>query len=170
MTNTESAGRSTSHGALGSLSLLAGIVLLALRGIEMTQTLPGMPRFWHQHDALWIGIALFSMAFGAWLLGSLSSEQKVGSWRPKRAGRRFQKVILYTRAGCHLCEEARDVLDQHRRWLPELVEIDIEQDARLVEKFGTCVPVVSLDGKVRFRSKISLLLLRRLIENSPVTS
>ena len=37
----------------------------------------------------------------------------------------------------------------------------------LVDRFGKCVPVVELDGKVRFKGRINEILLRRLIEGSP---
>ncbi len=168
MTGTDASTRSSSHGALGSLSLLAGIVLLAFRGIEMTQSLPGMPRFWHNHEALWLGIGLAAVAFGAWLLAGLAADKDRSDWRPARPGRRFRNLILYTRAGCPLCEEAREILAHHQRWLPVIAEADIDHDPRLVEKFSTCVPVVSFDGKIRFRGKISPVLLRRLIEATPV--
>lgn len=152
---------------IGSLSLLAGIVLLTLRGVEMTQALSFFPRFWHNHDAIWWGLGLAATGFGAWVLVQTTGAGERTTWRPSRPGRRFEKLILYTRAGCHLCEEARGVLEQHRRWLPEIVEVDIDHDPRLIERFNTCVPVVSLDGKVRFRGRVSAELLRRLIEGTP---
>lgn len=70
-------------------------------------------------------------------------------------------VVLYTRAGCHLCDEAHDLLMQHGL-RPKLVDIDA--DPSLVERFGQCVPVVEIDGKIRFRGRVSPVLLRRLIE------
>jgi glutaredoxin len=74
---------------------------------------------------------------------------------------------LYTREGCHLCDHARDTLVKYRRYLPAVEEIDIDGDPQLIEQFHTWVPVVELDGKVRFRGDVDELLLRRLIEGTP---
>lgn len=169
MTDNSPSETPSSHGILGTLALVAGVVLLVGRSLEAVQSLPGLPRFWHRHDALWIGLGFVAIAFGVWLLARTSSAIDHDGWRPTRSGRRFDKLILYTRPGCHLCDEARRVLDEHRRWLPEIIEVDIDHDPRLVERYGTCVPVVSLDGKVRFRGKVSAELLRRLIEGTPAS-
>jgi glutaredoxin len=70
------------------------------------------------------------------------------------------QVVLYARLGCHLCEEAERVLIAHGLQ-PSVVDID--DDPELRERFDTCVPVVEFDGKIRFRGRISPVLLRRLI-------
>ena len=70
------------------------------------------------------------------------------------------EVILYTREGCHLCDEARQVLVQHRLH-PQTVDIDA--DPALVERFDRCVPVVEIDGRERFRGRVDPVLLRRLL-------
>jgi hypothetical protein len=59
------------------------------------------------------------------------------------------------------------VLAKYKRQLPRVEEIDIDRDPKLVERFTTCVPVVEIDGKIRFRGQINELLLRRLIEFAP---
>jgi hypothetical protein len=49
-----------------------------------------------------------------------------------------------TRAGCHLCELARQALDQvGEPW----VEIDVGTDVKLDREYGDRLPVVLLDGK-----------------------
>lgn len=70
------------------------------------------------------------------------------------------RVKLYTRAGCHLCEEALAVLVRHGL-TPELVDIDAE--APLRERYNECVPVVEIDGRERFRGRVSEVLLRRIL-------
>jgi hypothetical protein len=170
MTASESPGKPSSHGLLGSLLLLGGIILLVMRGLQAMQTLSGLPRFWHNNDVLWWGLGLGLSAFGTWLLAQTSETKDRGGWRPAKSGRRFQNLILYTRVGCHLCDEAREILEQHAAWLPEIVDVDIDHDPRLRERYGACVPVVALDGKVRFRGRIAPELLRRLIEATPVSS
>lgn len=169
MTSATTPEKISSHGMLGSLLLLAGIILLALRGLQTMHSLSGFPRFWYYNEVLWWGFGISLAAFGARLL-TQTTDAQVRGWRPAKSGRRFQNLILYTRVGCHLCEEAREILDRHARWLPEITEVDIDHDPRLIERFGTCVPVVAFDGKVRFRGKISPELLRRLINATPVAS
>ncbi len=71
-------------------------------------------------------------------------------------------VTLYTRKGCHLCDDAYQVLAQHGI---EPSVIDVDTNALLREKFDTCVPVVEIDGKVRFRGRIDPVLLKRLLSN-----
>lgn len=71
------------------------------------------------------------------------------------------QVILYTRQGCHLCEDAHALLTRHGLQ-PELVDIDADPELR--ERFTTCVPVVEIDGRIRFRGQVSEPLLRRLLE------
>jgi glutaredoxin len=71
------------------------------------------------------------------------------------------KVVLYTRGGCHLCDDAHALLLRHRLQ-PEIVDID--GDPQLRERFTNCVPVVEINGKVRFRGRINEVLLNRLLE------
>ena len=70
-------------------------------------------------------------------------------------------VVLYTREGCHLCHDAEQVLMRYGL-RPRLVDID--QDRELVARFDTCVPVVEIDGQVRFRGRVDEVLLRRLLQ------
>lgn len=70
------------------------------------------------------------------------------------------RVVLYSRPGCHLCDEAHELLARYGM-SPEL--IDIDQDSNLREQYSGCVPVVVIDGKERFRGRINEFLLRRLL-------
>jgi glutaredoxin len=69
-------------------------------------------------------------------------------------------VVLFTRTGCHLCEDARLVLEEHGL-VP--VSVDIDADPELRKRFDICVPVVEIDGRIRFRGRVEPLLLRRLL-------
>lgn len=54
-------------------------------------------------------------------------------------------VTLYTRKGCHLCEDAKAELNSLQPQFPHrLAEIDIESDSALVEKYGLEIPVVEV--------------------------
>jgi glutaredoxin len=59
-------------------------------------------------------------------------------------------VVLYTRDGCHLCEEARETIlalrDSDHGF--ELREIDIDADDELHARFLERIPVVEVDGEV----------------------
>ncbi len=70
------------------------------------------------------------------------------------------QVVLYTRNGCCLCDDALKLLQQEGIH-PNVVDID--QQPELRAKFTTCVPVVEIDGKVRFRGRVNAVLLRRLL-------
>ena len=60
-------------------------------------------------------------------------------------------VALYTRAGCHLCEAAREILIRAQaRHGFELHERDIEADERLLHRFLERIPVVAIDGVEAF--------------------
>ena len=73
-------------------------------------------------------------------------------------------IVLYTRQGCCLCDDAEALLVRHGL-RPRLVDIDASQELR--EQFSNCVPVVEIDGKVRFRGRINEVLLRRLLDHGP---
>jgi glutaredoxin len=74
--------------------------------------------------------------------------------------RPLPRVVLYTRSGCHLCDEAHELLLAHEI-KPDVIDIDDDPD--LQERFGVHVPVVEIDGRVRFRGKIEPVLLRRIL-------
>ena len=59
----------------------------------------------------------------------------------------MRTVTLYGRPGCHLCDDARVVLENLRARFPfELVEVDIEGDPALHARYLERIPVVALDG------------------------
>jgi glutaredoxin len=60
------------------------------------------------------------------------------------------EVIVYSRRGCHLCEEALDaILALYSEGLQfELREIDIEGDETLLRAYLERIPVVEVDGEV----------------------
>jgi glutaredoxin len=65
------------------------------------------------------------------------------------------RVILYTRAGCHLCDTARDVLMAERSRSPfDLVEVDIAGHDDLEREYGIRIPVVEIDGEERFEYEV----------------
>ena len=58
------------------------------------------------------------------------------------------RITLYTRAGCHLCDDAKVVLDRVREQTGEgYDEVDISTDPELTAEYGDRIPVVLLDGR-----------------------
>ena len=65
-------------------------------------------------------------------------------------------VIIYSRPGCHLCDEAKaaiksaDIDDQFT-----LEEIDIESDNELLRKYKYDIPVVTINGVESFIHRLT---------------
>lgn len=70
------------------------------------------------------------------------------------------QTVVYTREGCHLCDEAVALLTQHGL---KCQLVDIDHTPELRQKYDLCVPVVVIHGKERFRGRIDELLLRRIL-------
>jgi len=65
-------------------------------------------------------------------------------------------VILYAKAGCHLCDEAREYLeDLAVSYAFTLDEIDIRRDETLFERYRYRIPVVTVDGVERLEGRIA---------------
>ncbi|WP_062070147.1 glutaredoxin family protein [Demequina sediminicola] len=59
------------------------------------------------------------------------------------------RVILYSRPGCHLCDDARATVRSvcaQRKVVWD--EVDISADAALTSAYGEQIPVVAVDGEV----------------------
>jgi glutaredoxin len=70
-------------------------------------------------------------------------------------------VTLYTRVGCHLCEEAERVLREQRAATPFRLElVDVDRDPELARRYGVRVPVVAVDGVELFEYEVPVDLLR----------
>lgn len=82
--------------------------------------------------------------------------------RPGRAD--HLTFTVYTRAACGCCHKALDLLRQQQpRWGFALEEIDIDGNPEWRARYDTEVPVVAVNGKVRFRGVVHPALLDRLL-------
>ena len=73
---------------------------------------------------------------------------------------------FYTRAGCHLCEDAWCLLlVRQKQYGFALEKTDVDSDPALVALYGPCVPVVVVNGQVRFRGRVNEVLLQRLLDS-----
>jgi glutaredoxin len=75
-------------------------------------------------------------------------------------------VTLYTKADCHLCEQARAALEEVRAEVEfELVVRDITLDEGLHRAYFERIPVVDLDGEELFEYFVDARLLRERLES-----
>jgi hypothetical protein len=58
------------------------------------------------------------------------------------------RARLYTRPGCHLCEDALGELDRLQARQPhELELVDISDDPALVQRYGERIPVLEIGAR-----------------------
>ena len=67
------------------------------------------------------------------------------------------RVTLYTRAGCCLCDDAKQVLLAARsRAEFDYDEIDIDGDAALARRYNDEVPVIAINGAKAFKYRLDM--------------
>ncbi len=60
------------------------------------------------------------------------------------------KVVVYTKNGCHLCENVVSVLQRMSTDVPlEISTQDITTNEQLFERYKDRIPIVEIDGKIR---------------------
>ncbi|HKR14355.1 MAG TPA: glutaredoxin family protein [Pyrinomonadaceae bacterium] len=65
------------------------------------------------------------------------------------------QVIIFSRPGCHLCDEAKQAIQSagcSDRFT--LAEVNIESDDELLKKYKYDIPVVTIDGVEAFRHRV----------------
>jgi glutaredoxin len=71
-------------------------------------------------------------------------------------------VELFTRAGCHLCDDAKAVIDRVRGDMAfDLAVIDVDGDPELVERYGMEVPVIVVEGRKHAKYRLDEAAFRR---------
>ena len=78
------------------------------------------------------------------------------------------RVVLYGRAGCHLCDDAREVVrtvcgETGAAWTEVDIDTDTTSGRDLVEELGELVPVVEVDGVQQGYWRIDANRLRRTL-------
>jgi glutaredoxin len=77
------------------------------------------------------------------------------------------EVILYTRPGCHLCDEAKaEIAPLLKRAGAQLREINIDEDAELRELYNVDVPVIFLNGRKVAKHRVDCEQFRRQLEQA----
>ena len=74
-------------------------------------------------------------------------------------------VVLYGKAGCHLCEDARAEIEAVGRTRDfDLTEVDVSTDPVLFRKYGERIPVVEVNGEEAFELGVDRDALGRLLD------
>jgi len=74
-------------------------------------------------------------------------------------------VDIYSRPGCHLCDDAKQIIERVRRKYPfQLRTIDIESDPELETAYGTDIPVVTINGNRAFKYRVNEKEFERKVE------
>lgn len=79
------------------------------------------------------------------------------------------RLTIYSKPGCHLCDEMKSVV--HRVIARHsnddaivLDEIDISSDRELLDRYGAEIPVLLIDGKKMGKYRVSEEQLTRMLE------
>lgn len=79
------------------------------------------------------------------------------------------ELVLYTRAGCHLCEVMKQEIEDARLAVPYVLrEVDVDSDPALAARHGLSVPVLAIDGRVAFKARLARADLVRKVERAAV--
>jgi hypothetical protein len=75
------------------------------------------------------------------------------------------RVTLYGKPGCHLCEQALEVVRgvQDERAF-DLEEVDVSLDPALNRRYGERIPVLALEGEELFEHFVDRDVLRRRLD------
>jgi len=81
------------------------------------------------------------------------------------------KLTIYSRPGCHLCDDMKDLVRNVARTIPlTLDEIDISADAALEAQYGLEIPVLLVEGKKVAKYRIEEGALVRILTSRAPTS
>ena len=83
------------------------------------------------------------------------------------AGRGPRDVTLYTRPGCHLCEEAKSAIAPLlREFGAVLHEVNVDEDAVLRERHGFDVPVIYIGAHKAAKHRVELAQFRQQLQQA----
>ena len=94
--------------------------------------------------------------------------KSITNWLDKIVGTRGpdRQITVYSRQGCTCCDKALAELEKARRRFQLNINIvDLDTDPALAAEHGMHVPVVAIDGKVRFKGQINPVLLERILKH-----
>jgi glutaredoxin len=75
-------------------------------------------------------------------------------------------LTLYSRPGCHLCDDMKAIVERVARTTtpePTIEVVDISTDAELESRYGLEIPVLMIDGTKVAKYRIGEEELRRML-------
>ena len=73
-------------------------------------------------------------------------------------------ITIYSRPGCHLCDEMKAVVDLVARWVPFTIDIiDVSNDPRLEARYGLEIPLLLINGRKAAKYRLTEDELRRIL-------
>ncbi len=79
----------------------------------------------------------------------------------------MNRVTLYTKPGCHLCEAVKQVIDRVREREPFEIELrNIETDAKDRARYWDAVPVVAVNGREIARYRLDERALEAALQSA----
>jgi Glutaredoxin-like domain (DUF836) len=83
------------------------------------------------------------------------------------AAARTNEITLYTRPGCHLCDEARiAIAPLLAEFGAMLREVNIDEDVVLRERYGWDIPVIFIGARKAAKHRIDLAQFRRQLREA----
>jgi glutaredoxin len=77
------------------------------------------------------------------------------------------EVTLYTRPGCHLCEDAKAVIEPLlREFRASLREVNIDGDPELARRYGYDIPVIFIGAHKAAKHRVDPQQFRRQLEEA----
>ncbi len=85
---------------------------------------------------------------------------------PRLFRRLNHHVTMYGKPGCHLCDDARIILNTlGRRYHIHLDEVDIRSDPELFRRYDIRIPVLIVDGAIELEAPITERDVRRALRH-----
>ena len=77
------------------------------------------------------------------------------------------EITLYTRPGCHLCEEAKAVIEPLvEEFGARLREVNIDEDRDLTDRYGWDIPVLFVGTRKVAKHRVNLEQFRKCLEEA----
>jgi glutaredoxin len=104
-------------------------------------------------------------AFGKMQSGAKTMSRSAEEIGPGTGGPR--DVTLYTRPGCHLCEEAKAAIAPLLREFGAILrEVNIDEDPDLRERYGWDIPVIFIGQHKAAKHRVDVAQFRRQLEDA----
>ena len=119
-------------------------------------------------DPAILGSVVSQLVERGWLRATAQAEtyERTEDGRLQLAAAR--DVTIYSRPGCHLCEEAKtQIVPLLKDFGARLTEINIDEDPELRARYDYDVPVIFLGARKVAKHRIDLALFRRQLKATP---